>query len=87
MGLLDKVKDTAAKTAEKAKEGVKAGQEKLGDVKIERKIKELKEELGGAVYAQRSGAGSGDSEALISGLVEQIAAAYAELESDAPSAT
>ncbi len=86
MGLLDKVKETAAKGAEKAKEGVKAGQDKLEDVKLERKIKDLKEELGGAVYAQRTGTSEGDPEVVIAGLVAQISAVYAELAADAPAA-
>ena len=34
MSLLDKVKETAQKGAEKAKEGVKAGQEKIETVKL-----------------------------------------------------
>lgn len=82
MGLLDKVKETAAKGAEKAKEGVKAGQDKLEDVKLERKVKELTEELGTVVYRQRVGKAEGDSEAEIARLVAEISAAKADLEAD-----
>jgi hypothetical protein len=55
MGLMDKVKETASKGAEAAKGAVSAGQDKLGDMKVEKKVKELKEELGGLVYDQKIG--------------------------------
>ena len=55
MGLLDKVKETAQKGADLAKEGVKAGQEKIDEQKVKKKVGDLKEELGGVVYAQKSG--------------------------------
>ena len=54
MGLLDKVKETAQKGADLAKEGVKAGQDKLDEQKLKKKICDLKEELGGVVYDQKS---------------------------------
>ncbi|HEX9506579.1 MAG TPA: hypothetical protein VGA62_11310 [Acidimicrobiia bacterium] len=79
MSLLDKVKETAQKGAEKAKEGVKAGQEKIESVKIERKISDLKEELGGIVYGQRSGTPAENADADIERLVSEIKAAQEEL--------
>ena len=60
MGLLDKVKETAQKGADFAKEGVKAGQEKIDAHKLEKKIGELKEELGGIVYGQKTGQRAGE---------------------------
>ena len=42
MGLLDKVKETAQKGADLAKEGVKAGQDKLDDQKLKKKVGDLK---------------------------------------------
>ena len=51
MGFMDKVKETAAKGTEMAKGAAKAGQEKLDEQKTKKKIGELKEELGGVVYA------------------------------------
>jgi hypothetical protein len=78
MSLLDKVKETAQKGADKAKEGVKAGQDKLDDVKLDRKISDLKEELGGIVYGQRTGTPAENSDAEIGRLVEEIKAAEAE---------
>ena len=54
MGLLDKVKETAQKGADLAKEGVKAGQDKIDEQKLKKKVGDLKEELGGVVYAQKT---------------------------------
>jgi hypothetical protein len=56
MGLMDKVKETAAKTADAAKGAAKAGQEKIEEQKLKKRIADLKEELGGVVYAQKTGA-------------------------------
>jgi hypothetical protein len=83
MGLLDKVKETAQKGADFAKEGVKAGQEKIDSHKLEKKIGELKEELGGIVYAQKSGNAPADADADITRIVNEITAAQAELDESA----
>jgi hypothetical protein len=80
MGLLDKVKETAQKGADFAKEGVKAGQEKIDSHKLEKKIGELKEELGGIVYAQKSGNAPVNAEADITRIVGEITATQAELD-------
>ena len=81
MGLLDKVKETAQKGADLAKEGVKAGQEKLDEQKLKKKVGDLKEELGGVVYAQRSGttAEGVDAEVEIARIVAELNAVEAEL--------
>ena len=81
MGLLDKVKETAQKGADLAKEGVKAGQDKLDEQKLKKKISDLKEELGGVVYAQKSGttAEGVDPEVEIARIVAELNAAEAEL--------
>jgi hypothetical protein len=81
MGLLDKVKETAQKGADLAKEGVKAGQDKIDEQKLKKKIADLKEELGGVVYDQRSGrtAEGIDPEVEIARIVAEINAAEAEL--------
>jgi hypothetical protein len=79
MSLLDKVKETAQKGADKAKEVGKAGQDKLESVKVERKIKELKEELGGVVYAQRSGNPPANAETEVVRIVAEISEAEASL--------
>jgi hypothetical protein len=81
MGLLDKVKETAQKGADFAKEGVKAGQDKLDEQKLKKKVGDLKEELGGVVYAQKSGTTTGglDPEVEIARIVAEINATEAEL--------
>lgn len=88
MGLLDKVKETAQKGADLAKEGVKAGQDKIDEQKLKKRIGDLKEELGGIVYAQRSGttAEGVDAEVEITRIVGEITAAEAELAENAESA-
>jgi hypothetical protein len=83
MGLLDKVKETAQKGADLAKDGVKAGQGKLDTIKLEKKIGELKEELGGIVYLQQTGAAPADADAEIGRLVGEIKDIEAQLAADA----
>jgi hypothetical protein len=79
MSLLDKMKETAQKGVDKTKDAVSAGQDKLEERKVEKKISDLKEELGGIVYAERSGAPAENSEAEITRIVGEIKAAEAEL--------
>jgi hypothetical protein len=81
MGLLDKVKETAQKGADLAKEGVKAGQDKIDETKLKKKVGDLKEELGGVVYAQKSGTTEAgvDAEVEIARIVAEINAIEAEL--------
>ena len=79
MGFLDKVKDTASKGAEKAKQGVQAGQDKLEDAKLKKKIDSAKTEIGGLVYAQRTGSGGPTTDSDIDRLIEEIKTAEAEL--------
>jgi hypothetical protein len=79
MGFMDKVKETASKGTEMAKGAAKTGQDKLEEQKTKKKIGELKEELGGVVYAERTGAGNGSAEAEIARLVGEITEAEAAL--------
>ena len=81
MGLLDKVKETAQKGADLAKEGVKAGQDKIDETKLKKKVGDLKEELGEVVYAQKSGTTDAgvDAEVEIARIVAEINAIEAEL--------
>jgi hypothetical protein len=81
MGFMDKVKETAAKGGEMAKGAAKAGQDKLDETKTKKKIGELKEELGGVVYAQKTGTGNGTADAEIERLVSEIKDAEDELAS------
>ena len=79
MGFMDKVKETAAKGTEMAKGAAKAGQDKLDEQKTRKKIGDLKEELGGVVYAHKTGSGNGSADAEIERLVSEIKAAEEEL--------
>jgi hypothetical protein len=79
MGFMDKVKETAAKGTEMAKGAAKAGQEKIDEQKTKKKISDLKEELGGVVYSQRSGTPAAGADADIDRLVGEIKEAEAAL--------
>jgi len=79
MGFLDKAKDAAKTVGEKTQEGIKAGKEKLDDAQTKRDIGDLKEELGGIVFAQRTGAGAADAETEITRIVGEIQALEAKL--------
>lgn len=79
MSLLNKVKETAQKGVDKTKEAVSSGQEKLEERKIEKKISDLKEELGGLVYGQKTGTPAENADAEIERVVGEIKAAEAEL--------
>jgi hypothetical protein len=79
MGFLDKVKDTANKAAEKVQQGAEVAQDKLEETKQKKKIGDLKEELGGVVYAQRTGGTASDAEAEITRLVTEIKELEAQL--------
>jgi hypothetical protein len=79
MSFMDKVKDTASKAAEQVQKGVETGQDKLEESKLKKKIGDLKEELGGVVYGQRTGAIPTD-DAEITRLVGEITSTEQELE-------
>ena len=79
MGLLDKAKDAAKTVGDKAKEGVAAGQEKVGDMKTKKRIGELKEELGDIVFAQRTGTGAANADTELTRIVREITEAETEL--------
>jgi len=79
MSLLDKMKETAQKGVDATKGAVSAGQDKLEERKTEKKISDLKEELGGIVYGQRSGTPPENAEAEITRIVGEIKDAEAEL--------
>jgi hypothetical protein len=72
MGFMDKVKETAAKGTEMAKGAAKAGQEKIDEQKTKKKISDLKEELGGIVYAQRTGTPAANAVSEIERIVGEI---------------
>jgi hypothetical protein len=80
MGILDKAKEAAKTVGEKAKDGVAAGQEKVDEVKTKRRINDLKEELGGIVYLQRTGSTPPDADAQINRIVDEIKGAESQLQ-------
>jgi hypothetical protein len=78
MGFLDKVKDTATKAAEGVQKAAETGQDKLEESKLKKKVGDLKEELGGVVFGQRTGAiPAGDAE--IDRIVGEITAVQTQL--------
>lgn len=79
MGLLDKAKEAAKTVGDKAQEGIKAGQEKVDEHKTKKRISDLKEEIGGIVYQQRTGAAVADADAEIGRLIGEIQEAEASL--------
>lgn len=79
MGFLDKVKTTAQQVGEKAQEGLKAGQDKIDDVRLKKRIDDLKEELGGIVFLQRTGKAPDNAEAEITRIVGEIEEAEQQL--------
>jgi len=72
MSFLDKAKEAAKTVGEKAQEGIKAGQEKIDETKTKRRIADLKEELGGIVYAERTGTPPANATTEIDRLVGEI---------------
>jgi len=79
VGLLDKAKDAAKVVGDKAQEGLKAGQEKVDEVKTKKQISELKEQIGGIVYLQRTDAAPATADADIDRIVGEINDAEAHL--------
>ena len=72
MGFMDKVKETAAKGTEMAKGGAKAAQDKLEAQKIKKKIEELLQELGGVVYAQKTGAPNPTADSSFDAAIDRL---------------
>ncbi len=72
MGFLDKAKDAAKTVGEKSQEAFAAGKEKVDESIAKQKIGDLKEDLGGIVYLQRTGAAPDDAEAQIDRIVGEI---------------
>jgi hypothetical protein len=79
MSLLDKMKETGQKAVDKTKEAVSAGQEKLDAHKIEKQISDLKEELGGIVYAQKTGSPPENADTEMTRIVDEIKTHESEL--------
>ncbi|MGH9170427.1 MAG: hypothetical protein ACRD0Z_06100 [Acidimicrobiales bacterium] len=79
MGFLDKVKGKAEGIAQKAQDGVQAGQEKLAAMQAKKQGDALLLELGGIVYSQRQGrpgTPGDDRVAAIMGQLQQFEAEH-----------
>ena len=72
MGLLDKVKETAAKAAEGAKKQTASVKDKLGDAQLQKKADENAKQIGYMVVKERTSGESDGGE--IDRLVQEIAA-------------
>ena len=73
MGFLDKVKDAAGKAADQAKHGAAVGKEKIEDMRLQKKIDELCQEIGTLVVAQKRNEAPEDAAAQIDAKVAEIA--------------
>ena len=72
MGFLDKVKDTANKAADQAKQATAVGKEKLEDRNLQKKINELLQEIGALVVAQRRNEAPDDAATRIDVKVAEV---------------
>jgi hypothetical protein len=84
MGVLDKVKDTANKAADQAKQATAVGKEKLEDRNLQKKINELQQEIGALVVAQRRNDAPDDAATRIDVKVAEIGELEAQLASNTP---
>ena len=78
MGFLDKVKQQATQVGQKAQEGVRSGQEKVAEAQAKRRADALLRDLGAAVYAERTGRGTGQTAAEIERLSSELRSHEAE---------
>jgi hypothetical protein len=72
MALMDKMKQQAQQLAQKAQEAGKAGQAKIEDAQAKRKADGLLRDLCAAVYSQRNGTATDDTDAEIERLVGEL---------------
>jgi hypothetical protein len=82
MGFLDKMKETASKAAEQAKHATNVGKEKIEDARLQKKIRDLCEEIGALVVAQKRNEAPADADAQIDAKVAEIAELEKQQESN-----
>ena len=87
MGFLDKVKDTANKAGDQAKQATAVGKEKLEDRNLQKKINELQQEIGALVVAQRRNDAPDDAATRIDVKVAEIGELDAQMASNTPDAS
>ena len=74
MGLMDKVKAQANQLAQKTQEAAQEGKAKLDQAQANRRGDVLLRQLGAAVFADRTGRGTADTQSTIDQLVSAISA-------------
>jgi hypothetical protein len=74
MGLMDKVKAQATQLAQKTQEAAQEGKAKIDQAQANRRGDALLRQLGAAVFAERTGRGTADSQAKIDQLINDISA-------------
>jgi hypothetical protein len=74
MGLMDKVKAQANQLAQKTQEAAQEGKAKIDQAQANRRGDALLRQLGAAVFAERTGRGTPDSQAKIDQLITDISA-------------
>lgn len=74
MGLMDKVKAQATQLAQKTQEAAQEGKARLDQAQSSRRGDALLRQLGAAVFAERTGRGTADSQAKIDQLVSTLSA-------------
>ena len=87
MGFMDKVKDTATKAADQAKQATAVGKEKLEDRSLSKKINELQQEIGALVVAQRRNEAPDDAASRIDVKVAEIGELEAQMASNSADAS
>jgi hypothetical protein len=83
MGFLDKMKDAATKATEQAKLATAAGKEKFDEVRAQKKISDLCQDIGMIVVAQRRGEAASDADAQINAKIAEIAELEKQLDDKA----
>lgn len=74
MGLTDKVKAQATEVAQKTQKTAQTGKAKYDQAQASRHADAMLQQLGAAVYAERTGGGTAGSQAKIDKLVNDISA-------------
>jgi len=74
MGLTDKLRAQASQVAQKTQETAQAGKAKYDQAQASRHADAMLQQLGAAVYTERTGRGTADSQAKIEKLINDISA-------------
>ncbi|MDQ1477584.1 MAG: hypothetical protein QOE62_2813 [Actinomycetota bacterium] len=82
MGFLDKVKDAAGKGLDQAKHATAVGKEKIEDVRLQKKINDLCQEIGALVVAQKRNEAPDDAATQIDAKVAEIGEIEKQMEAN-----